>query len=253
MRPSYTIFPVKTEELLNSDARAPEALATDWKNSPWNEAEPIEIRHFHPASSSHRPIASAKLLYDERNLYLRFKVDDRYVVSTRLKYQEPVYRDSCVEFFVQPRSHGGYFNFEINCGGTLLLYYIEDPARVDGGFAKYTPVAIEHGRLVRITHSAPAVVYPETSEPMEWQIGCRIPLDVLEAYVGSLGPLADQTWHANFYKCARGQFASALGELVADRRGVKLPSAAAPPPRPLRFADRPSELADRCEALSVSE
>lgn len=248
---SYSIYPAETATPLSSDPLAPEAMMADWRNPRWAEVEPIEIRHFHAASGSHRPIARAKLLYDERNLYLRFNVEDRYVVSTQMKYQEAVYRDSCVEFFVQPLQSGGYFNFEINCGGTLLLYYIEDPARVDGGFAKFTPVAIEHGRRVRITHSAPAIVHPETPEPLQWQIGCQIPLDVLEVYVGPLGSLAGQTWNANFFKCADDSSHPhwASWSPIGEELNFHQPRYFAP----LRFAEMPAGLAERREALSISE
>jgi hypothetical protein len=45
--------------------------------------------------------------------------------SVATQYQEMVCYDSCVEFFVQPEPHLGYFNFEFNRGGTMLIYYIE--------------------------------------------------------------------------------------------------------------------------------
>jgi hypothetical protein len=160
------------------------------------------MEHFHAASSAHRPVVIAKLMYDPANLYLRFRVDDRYVVAKHTEFQSPVWQDSCVEFFVQPRGSGGYFNFEINCGGALLSYYIEDPTRTADGFAKYTKLSAEQGRRVRISHSLPATVAPERQEPIQWHIACAIPLEVLEAYTGPLGLLAGQTWRGNFFKCA---------------------------------------------------
>jgi hypothetical protein len=192
MPPSYTVH--FTEVVPPLDAH--------WENPLWQRAEEAPIRHFHPASSAHRPIARARVLYDRSGLYVQFHVDDRYVRSTRTRYQESVCQDSCVEFFVQPAAGGGYFNFEVNCGGTLLLYFIEDPTRTAEGFARFTPVAAEHGRRVRIAHSMPAVVFPEVPDPVRWQIGLEIPLDLFEAYVGPLGALPGQTWRGNFYKCA---------------------------------------------------
>ena len=123
-------------------------------------------------------------------------------MAKHTEFQSPVWRDSCVEFFVQPRGSGGYFNFEINCGGALLSYYIEDPTRTADGFAKFTRLSPEHGGRIRINHSLPSLVVPERGEPIEWHIGCSIPLEVLEAYTGSLGPMAGQTWRGNFFKCA---------------------------------------------------
>jgi hypothetical protein len=177
-------------------------LDAPWESPLWQQAEEAHIDQFHTAGSSHRPVVRARLLYDAANLYLRFRVEDRYVVAKHTQFQDPVWRDSCVEFFVEPRPSSGYFNFEINCGGALLSYYIEDSTRTPDGFAKFTRLAPEHGARICITHSMPATVMPEQEGPVVWQIGCRIPLAVLEAYAGPLGLLAGQAWRGNFYKCA---------------------------------------------------
>ena len=121
---------------------------------------------------------------------------------------------------------GGYFNFEINCGGALLSYYIEDPTRTADGFAKFTRLSAEHGRRIRITHSLPSLVVPEHKGPKVWQIGCAIPLDVLEAYAGPLGPLSGQTWRGNFFKCADDSSHPHWASWARDRRGVEFSSTA---------------------------
>jgi len=168
----------------------------------WQQAEEARIDQFHAASSSHRPDTRARLLYDAANLYLCFRVEDCHVVAKYTQFQDPVWRDSCVEFFVQPRPSGGYFNFEMNCGGALLSCYIEDPTRTPDGFVKFTRLAPAHREQIRITHSLPSTVMPEQPGPLVWQIGCQIPLAVLEDFTGPLGPLAGQSWRGNFYKCA---------------------------------------------------
>jgi hypothetical protein len=121
------------------------------------------------------------------------------------RYLDPVCRDSCVEFFVQPRADKGYFNIEFNCGGTLLLYYIEDPTRTPGGqgeFAKMTPVARELAETIEVAHSLPNVVEPEIAEPTTWLLQYAAPLSLFEAYVGPLGSVSGHKWQGNFYKCA---------------------------------------------------
>ncbi|MGO9108195.1 MAG: carbohydrate-binding family 9-like protein [Thermoguttaceae bacterium] len=177
-------------------------LDLPWDSSLWQQANEARIDQFHAASNSHRPDARARLLYDADNLYLRFRVKDRYVVARHTHFQDPVWRDSCVEFFIQPRPSSGYFTFEINCVGALLSYYIEDATRTPDGFAKFTRLVPEHGARIRIAHSMPSTVTQEQTGPVVWHIGCEIPLAVLEAYAGPLGPLAGQAWRGNFYKCA---------------------------------------------------
>src|SRR3954471_17193790 len=106
--------------------RAPATLdlSTNWNDPAWREFSFVNIDQFHPQSSDHRPQTLARLAYTSDALLAMFHVRDRYVKSLCTSYQDMVCNDSCVELFVQPKSDRGYFNFEINCGGTLLLYYV---------------------------------------------------------------------------------------------------------------------------------
>ncbi|HIJ73264.1 MAG TPA: carbohydrate-binding family 9-like protein [Candidatus Hydrogenedentes bacterium] len=178
------------------------ALEGDWDGPVWQKADTLSVDNARPESSDHHPTTRAKLLYDADCLYVLFDVADRYVRCTHTRYQDPVCQDSCVEFFVRPKPDKGYFNFEVNCGGTLLLYYIEDPTPTAQGFAKFAQVSPELGRRIPIYHSMPDVVDPEIPAPTAWRIEYAIPLELLEHYVGTLGNLPGQQWRANFYKCA---------------------------------------------------
>ncbi len=84
-------------------------------------AEEGRVSYVRPESSAHHPETRFRVLHDGVALYLQFRVEDAHVRSVQTEYQGPVYTDSCVEFFVQPVTGKGYFNFEINAGGTLLL------------------------------------------------------------------------------------------------------------------------------------
>lgn len=173
-----------------------------WNGPTWQQADILEIAHFRPESSSHRPQTYARLLYDEDGLFGIFLVKDRYVRCVHTGYLDAVYKDSCVEFFVQPKADRGYFNFEFNCGGSLLCYYIVDPTRVAGGFKDFTPLPEEDGKQVARYHSMPQIVEPEIIVPTEWILEFFIPFALLEKYVGPLGRVCGQQWRANFYKCA---------------------------------------------------
>lgn len=182
-------------------AATPPNLTGDWEGPVWSQAETLELTHWYE-SPTHRPKVQARVLHDAQNIYVTFRVNDRYVRATREDYQASVCRDSCVEFFVRPKSNKGYFNFEMNCGGTLLLYYIEDPTFTPKGFRKFQEVPWELGKQIRVYHSLPKIVYPEIEEPTEWFVEYAIPLSLFEHYVGKLGALPGQEWKANFYKCA---------------------------------------------------
>jgi hypothetical protein len=131
-----------------------------------------------------------------------FRVEDRYVRCTRREYQSDVWKDSCVEFFAQPRPDSGYFNFEFNCGGAFLCCYIINPERTKEGLKEFTRLPEKIGSLVRVRSSLPRTIEPEIAEPLAWTLQFSIPLSVFEGYLGPLGLLAGQRWRGNFFKCA---------------------------------------------------
>jgi len=172
-----------------------------WEDASWHPFPALTISHFRPESSVHRPRTRVKLVADAQTIYGIFKVEDRFIRCVHTAFQAPVYKDSCVEFFVQPRPDKGYFNFEFNCGGALLAAYITDPRRTEGGFADWRPLAPEEGRRIAVQSSLPPTVDPEIPDRRTWQLAFRIPLDILGAYVGPLTIAAGDVWRANFYKC----------------------------------------------------
>ena len=172
-----------------------------WDGAVWQQAQPLSVNCFRPEGSDHRPQTLCKLLYDEQNIYGIFRVEDRYVRCIHTQFQSDVWKDSCVEFFVQPENGGGYFNFEFNCGGALLASYVTDPTRVGDRLKAYIPLTTDDDRQIRRYASLPSVVEPEIPTPFVWYLEFSIPFALLEKYSGPPGTIQGQIWRANFYKC----------------------------------------------------
>jgi len=189
-------------EYLVRRAQSPMDMSCDWNATPWSGTETLEIAHFRPESSDHRPLTRARVLYDDAGIHGLFRVEDRFVLCKRTEYLDPVWKDSCVEFFVQPKRDGGYFNFEFNCGGALLCSHIVNPERVLGGFKEFTRLPPAIGQTIQTASSLPRKIDPETSEPTVWFLRFFVPVPVFEHYLGNLGDFSGQSWRANFYKCA---------------------------------------------------
>jgi hypothetical protein len=177
-------------------------LQAEWPNTVWEQADTLEIQHFRPESSDHHPRTFARLLYDAHGIYGSFRVQDRYVRCVRTQYHDPVWKDSCVEFFAQPKPDRGYFNFEFNCGGAFLCGYITNPERTPDGFKEFVKVPAGIGQTIRVGSSLPPRIEPEITEPVEWRLGFFIPFALFEHYVGPLGAITGQEWRGNFFKCA---------------------------------------------------
>jgi len=179
-------------------------LRDGWDDPPWSTAEVLEVGHFRPEGSSHRPRTQARLLHVAEGLCGLFRVEDRHVLSVHTRFGDPVYRDSCVEIFLQPKPERGYLNFEMNAGGALRASHITDHRRTADGFAAFTNLTEEDGRRVGVRSSLPSVVRPEVTDPLGWELAFFVPKSLLEKYVGPIGPMSGEVWQANLYKCGDG-------------------------------------------------
>jgi len=114
----------------------------------------------------HFPGVEAKLAYDKERLYVIFRVDDQYVCARKQSYQERVYEDSCVEFFFTPGEDvaEGYFNLEINCGGTVLFHHQHGRQVMDRVVNKTDFEQAE------IAHSLPKIIDNEIAEKISWVV-----------------------------------------------------------------------------------
>ena len=167
--------------------------------SAWAAAETAEITHYQREDSGFRPPACARVLYDDHFLAVRFCVEDHYVRAVAEKWNDMVCQDSCVEFFVAPRADSGsddYFNFEVNCGGTMLLYRCPSSA---GGERRH--VIADDGATIRIAASLPTTVEPEIQCATEWSVEYHVPWTLFHKYFDISAPTPGTTWHGNFYKC----------------------------------------------------
>lgn len=183
-------------------AAAPDELHLDWDHPAWQAAAPLELTHFRPEGSAHRPNTSVRLLHDGAGIHGLFRIQDQYVRCRRTGYGSEVWKDSCVEFFLEPKPGRGYFNFEFNCGGAFLCNHIVDPTRTPNWFQQATRIPESEMQQVAVATTLPPTVDPEVPDPLAWRLKFYFPFRVLERYVGPLGPVGGQVWRGNLYKCA---------------------------------------------------
>lgn len=167
-----------------------------WDKPLWEKVKAIRIENRMGEEPRFRPVTEAKMLYDSTNVYVIFRVHDKFVKSTITAYNGNVSGDSCVEFFFSPNSAKPehYFNLEVNAGGTPLIFFITNPRKK---FIKLPATAINE---IEIAHSLPDVVDSEITEEVTWTIEYRIPLGMLKQFTNVTMPNPGVTWRANFYK-----------------------------------------------------
>lgn len=179
-------------------SRLHEAMKIDanWDKKQWRQADVVKLQRHMGDLPKFTPIVEAKMMYNDENVFVIFRVQDKFVHSTVTTFNGPVSENSCVEFFFSPDSANPlkYFNLEINAGGTPLIFYVSKP------WTTYAELKHEEISKIEIAHSLPSVVDPEMKEPVTWTIECRIPLDVLTKYSNVTKPAPGARWKGNFYK-----------------------------------------------------
>lgn len=179
----------------------PVDIAADWDSPGWKNVETIRINRFRPEGSDHHPVVACRLQHDGRGFYGLFQVRDNYIRSVATEHNSSVCQDSCVEFFVEPPGRQGYLNFEFNCGGTMLIYHVVDCTRTETGFKEWSPVSESEAASVRVFHTMPKVVDPESTVEQTWRLGFFIPFTLFESRIKGLKADSGVTWRGNFYKC----------------------------------------------------
>ncbi|MBN1560294.1 T9SS type A sorting domain-containing protein [candidate division KSB1 bacterium] len=169
-----------------------------WEKSPWCDIDAIELTNHMGDYPDHFPRVLVKIAYDAEAIYVIYRVADRYVLAVTQEYQGSVYTDSCVEFFFTPHEDVslGYFNLEMNCGGTALFNFQKRPR------ADVVQIARSDFAQIDVAHSMPRIVSPEIQDSTTWVLEYRIPYAFLTKYSTVVIPAPGVKWRANFYKCA---------------------------------------------------
>ncbi|HSA95274.1 MAG TPA: carbohydrate-binding family 9-like protein [Acidobacteriota bacterium] len=181
-RPSYTVV------------RVGDFGFGDPGERPWERIPPLAVDHYRWLENGYAPRVEARVGWSPRFLYVRFAVGEKRVRVRYMKFQDPVYKDTCVEFFVDmfPEKRLGYVNFETNAAGTLLAAFGPDRSR-------RTPLWPEE--LAGFAAEG-SIRGPVTGEygASEWTLEYRVPLALFKNLYGEeVRP--GRRAAANFYKC----------------------------------------------------
>jgi hypothetical protein len=160
----------------------------------WDYANKLIINNWPWHMESYAtPKVTVKLLYDNKNLFVKFNVSENYTKAMYTKYQDMVCQDSCVEFFVTC-DNNEYFNFEVSAVGTLLLYLGEDRnIRI--------PIPENDASKIQIITSLPKGIKLPTTNFPNYSVAYSIPFTLFAKYSKTPFPASKTCWKGNFYKC----------------------------------------------------
>jgi len=182
MAPSYDIVRLRKDLDVGS---APGA---------WRAIPALTIGHYLWMKNGYEPPVEVRVGYSARYLYVRFDVREKKVRVRYTGFQDPVYKDSCVEFFVDmfPGLKLGYLNFEANAAGAFLVAFGPDRH-------SRRPLGKDDLRGFQASGSVKGPVDGEVAAG-RWALAYRIPLDLFRRIYGrEIRP--GQRAAGNFYKC----------------------------------------------------
>ena len=139
--------------------------------------------------------ASFNISHDEHNIYLKYFVQESNIKAVNKNFNDPVYEDSCVEFFVS-FDKVNYYNLEFNCIGTMLGAY---------GRSRNSRQWLDTNLLkkIKVTPSLGTNKINIVASKTKWTLDVVIPISIFT--FSDLTSLINKTAFCNFYKCGDKQ------------------------------------------------
>jgi hypothetical protein len=148
-----------------------------------------EINNLLWLSYPYRPSARFSIAYGPDCIFLKYFVSEKQIRAVNSEPNSPVWQDSCVEFFVSFNEGRLYYNFEMNCIGTILAAY--GPDRKHRNFLPEKKIASVKTYTIVDKFTEPSVIH--------WELTTVIPFTVF--IYDEISCLSATRVHANFYKC----------------------------------------------------
>lgn len=160
----------------------------------WSTIPSLKINYYLWLDNDYRPLVEVRLCHSHQSLYVHFDVFEAMVRVRYTQFQDPVYKDSCVEMFIDPfpEKRIGYVNVETNAAGAMLVAIGPDRSR-------RTPIPRADLDGFEIVSSIKGPISGYHGAEF-WTLAYRFPLSLFEKHYGAkIKP--GQSARANFYKC----------------------------------------------------
>ncbi len=141
---------------------------------------------------SYKPEVNFKIAYTDQAILLKVYVKENYIRAKYNQSNDPVYRDSCFEFFISVDQDNSYYNFEFNCIGTPYQAYMKQGE-------KRVKAASEIVKSIRTMSTLGNQTFEEKQGDFEWEMTILIPLKSF--FNHDLKALKGKACNVNFYKC----------------------------------------------------
>ncbi len=136
------------------------------------------------------PSVNFSIAHVENGVALKYFVEEQYTQATYKAVNDPVYKDSCVEFFISFADDQNYYNLEFNALGTALVGFGKD---------RNGRVAIPDDKVSGIKSLSNINWARDSAGFNTWELTLLIPFDVFIYHdIKTLNGIISR---ANFFKC----------------------------------------------------
>lgn len=138
----------------------------------------------------YQPEVTFAVAHTNDNLLLKFFVKENSIRALHRQINDPVYKDSCVEFFIALNGEEKYYNFEFNCAGTCKAGY-----GADRNAREVLPEM-----LLKTIKTMPVIKLPGSGkDQIQWQLTLKVPKTVFCKH--EIQQFKGMTSKMNFFKC----------------------------------------------------
>lgn len=146
----------------------------------WSEAYP------------YLPSVDFAVAHNGTNLLIHYRVTEKRTLGTMVKDLDPVYKDSCCEFFCMNEGDSLYYNIESNCLGSILM----ECGKGRDNRTTSTTENLQHiDRWASLGRKDIGLINKET----HWELAVVVPVAAFWRH--NFGTLSGKTFLVNVYNC----------------------------------------------------
>ena len=138
------------------------------------------------------PTVDFAVAHNGANLLIHYRVTEKKTLGTMVKDLDPVYKDSCCEFFCMNEGDSLYYNIESNCLGSILM----ECGKGRDNRTTSTTENLQHiDRWASLGRKDIGLINKET----HWELAVVVPVAAFWRH--NFGTLSGKTFLVNVYNC----------------------------------------------------
>lgn len=152
----------------------------------WNQIPVMQI-DYQKQEVNHGITAQAQLCWSDVGIHVHLSCQEKHIRKELTGKLDPIWEDSCLEFFLRPTEDLHYFNFEFNPNCALFL-----------GYSKGKPNIV---RLLVPGYMEKMFAPVSNLTDDGWEITYTVPFEFIQNFFPDFQPKSGTKFYGNCYKC----------------------------------------------------